>query len=260
MKMRHILHRKQYAAFCLSLLFGTMLLMNGTMSFAEKESASSCKPAPIINLTTIREGWNESRGQRFSYKMVMKIKNGQVRLIRGEDGSLGTIITAKGDHIQLMGPTGYLKQSASDIKRQRESFENIPADIRKTMNQNIAKKIPENLSKTDRTRMIDGLRAKLYIGNSADGNTSFEVWVTTEIEDLELVKKAQYCANQKINILTPNYSDFMNELPGIVLESVSKENDKETSQSRLVSITRDPIPDEEFQVPEGAKPMQSIFQ
>lgn len=253
MSARFHCYRKDHTIRSAGALLSAIILLSASQAFAGKNVARSCQPPPSINLTTIHEG-KHSLGGDFKWRIVMKIKNGRVWFANTElSPGPSILIMPNGDHINLMGAMGgtgqkvYIRRSASDLKKERESM--LPQS-QKELSSSIASQTPTNPSKGGRTRVIDGRTAQLYIGISADGKTSFEYWLTSQFDDVALVKHAMKCANQAITNLPPK-PDPADDLPGIIIEQVSKVDGKETSHSHLVSISRDPIPDEEFLVPAG---------
>ncbi|CRI67819.1 exported hypothetical protein [Thiocapsa sp. KS1] len=259
--------------------FASLVLLVGHTGVAVAGPDDPCNPPPRIEVATRYEGWNagsmdqfganlpEGAAQasyRFEYRSENRYKNGQARFcVRSTYASSPpspadygggqencTIVTASGDQIALMPPMFpngtpvYFKQSASDMKRQRELFGGSPMNAAPA---NVPARTPATLSRTDQTRVIDGRQAALYVGSSADGNTRFEKWITTDIDDAALIRRAEDCLSHRID---PSGGEpASSDVPGIAVETRTFFHDQQTSEVRLISISRKPIGDEDFRVP-----------
>lgn len=217
------------------------LCLCGAAQSAPALPVAACRPPPAGSLTVVQEVTTPGQPP---VTAVIRIKDGEIRTRSGSGNSAsGAIFTASGDLIILMESIrSYRRLSPADLQRQRETM--------LSMHGGKGPAVPADFIDGGKTRSIDGRNAQLFTGKSADGRTTWDFWVTRDLKDLDLVRPAMICAAERMNEAGNGGIDWR-KLPGFVVETTKRTGGREVTTTRLRSVSREPVPDEEFRIPAG---------
>ncbi len=175
-------------------------------------------------------------------RSVTKYKDGKTRMDVAPGSTI--IMDAKtGDTISLLhAQKRYLKAPAGVVKAAVDNLNGMLPKAGQTKAELVA---------TGKKEMIAGYPAEEYTANVAGAKIT--LWLTTAIPDYEKVSRELGAAFREgpLAAMSQNFGLDLSNLPGFPVRQVNELQPGQTVTATLVSVSSEPVPDADFEIPAG---------